>query len=280
MQAGSTLATSSLSRRFHLWPSELKVKLGDWTFTIAHHEEALASMPDEMVQGRNLRDGYLRGTGIQFGGIRNLCANDPVFTQAYSLARHLSSPVGDDALCNFFLLLKYYLPRLGKGHIVEFGTDRGGSALFLARVAMEYLPSTKIYCFDSFQGMPETDSALDIHRKGQFSNANAEALVKLAADCNLRNVEIVKGFFEETVPKVLPTLEPVLLAHVDCDLYQSVAQCYKGTRGFLIPEGYLVFDDPLISSCLGAFEAVAELVIRRDGRHIEQAWPHLVFRGS
>ena len=228
------------------------MKLGDWTYSVAHHEEALASMLDEMTQGRNLRDGYLRGTGIQFGGIRTLCANDPVFTQAYSLARHLASPVGDDALCNFFLLLKYYLPRLGKGHIVEFGTDKGGSALFLARVALEYLPGTKVYCFDSFQGMPPADPKLDLHVGGQFHNSE-QILVQLAKECNLRNVEVVKGFFEKTVPCILPTLGPGSLAHIDCDLYQSVAQCYEGASKVLVPGGYLVFDDPLISSCLGAF---------------------------
>lgn len=256
------------------------MKLGDWTFSIAHHEEAISAMPDVLSQGRNLREGYLRGTGIQFGGIKQLCAGDPVFTEAYSLARQLESPVGDDQLCNFFLLFKFFLPRLGKGHIVEFGTDRGGSALFLTRLAMEFLPGTKVFCFDSFQGMPPAHPQLDAHVKGQFTHTEHEML-SLAKDCNMHHhVEVVKGFFEETVPRVLPSLGPLLLAHVDCDLYQSVAQCYEGTCGSLTPEGYLVFDDPLTSSCIGAFEAVAELVTRRDGRHVEQTWPHLVFRGA
>ncbi|MGC8908947.1 MAG: hypothetical protein ACP5M0_16110 [Desulfomonilaceae bacterium] len=42
----------------------------------------------------------------------------------------------------------------------------------------------------------------------------------------------------------------------------------------------MIFDDPLYGSCLGAFEAVEELVIRNDGLHAEQAFPHLVYRYS
>jgi len=256
------------------------MKLGDWNLKISWHEAALAAMPSKMSKGRNLRDGYLRGTGIQFGNVAALCAQDPVFTQAYSLARHMESPVGDSQFCNFYLLLRFFLPQLEEGHIVEFGVDKGGSSLFLARVAMEYLPQAKIFCFDSFEGMPDVRPDLDLHIKGDFSKANETKLLELAKDCNLRNIEIVKGFFDETVPKVLPTLGPVVLAHIDCDLYESIAQCYEGTKTSLIPTGYLVFDDPLVSSCLGAFEAVAELVMKRDGRHVEQVWPHLVFRGG
>jgi hypothetical protein len=39
-----------------------------------------------------------------------------------------------------------------------------------------------------------------------------------------------------------------------------------------------VFDDPLVSSCLGAFEVIESLVIRRDGLYAEQVYPHLVYR--
>lgn len=39
-------------------------------------------------------------------------------------------------------------------------------------------------------------------------------------------------------------------------------------------------DDPLFSSCIGAFDAVAERVIKRDSRKVEQNWPNLIFRGE
>ena len=41
--------------------------------------------------------------------------------------------------------------------------------------------------------------------------------------------------------------------------------------------GYLVYDDADYLTCLGATEAVEEL-IRDRNMHCEQIWPHFVFR--
>lgn len=45
-----------------------------------------------------------------------------------------------------------------------------------------------------------------------------------------------------------------------------------------LPKGYYVFDDAVSSSCIGAAEAVEEVVIREDGLLSEQIYPHRVFR--
>jgi len=46
----------------------------------------------------------------------------------------------------------------------------------------------------------------------------------------------------------------------------------------MVPGGYIVLDDALFSSCLGATEVVEDLMIRRDGLNSEQIYPHYVFR--
>jgi hypothetical protein len=43
--------------------------------------------------------------------------------------------------------------------------------------------------------------------------------------------------------------------------------------------GYLVYDDAHISSCIGATQAVEELIMERRV-HCEQIWPHFVFRAG
>jgi hypothetical protein len=48
----------------------------------------------------------------------------------------------------------------------------------------------------------------------------------------------------------------------------------------MVPGGYLVFDDATVSSCLGATEAVEQILIRRDGLSSEQIFPHFVFRSG
>ena len=40
----------------------------------------------------------------------------------------------------------------------------------------------------------------------------------------------------------------------------------------------LVFDDATTPTCIGATEAVEDLVVRRDGLSSEQIYPHYVFR--
>ena len=240
---------------------------------ISNHGEAISRMPDVFADGRNLRDGYIRSCGVQMGNFPKLFHTDQALREATDLAKGQLTALDEMRLANLYLLIRYFLPRFGVGHIAEFGVDKGGSALFMARIAKEYLPNAKVYCFDSFAGMPES-SPNDAHQKGDF-NHSEQAITERAAKAGLDNIVIVKGFFEDTLAQCPDNL---LLAHFDCDLYQSVADCYKGTLGKIVPRGYLVFDDAFASSCMGAFDAISEYVIRRDGRLPEQVCPHMVFR--
>lgn len=249
-----------------------------WKIEIAHHGARIAAMSPEHLNGRSTRDGYLRGCGIQFGNVRQLCAADSVFARARNLALCRSAAMTDDNLCNLFLLIRFFLPQLPLGHIVEFGTDRGGSAIFMAIVANEFCPGTKVFAFDSFAGMPETDSRRDLHKKGDFHLASDHDLRLFADQAGVNNLELVKGLFHETIPTTLPSIGRLRLSHIDCDLYDSVGMSYEGSKLQMVAGGYIVFDDPLLSSCLGAFEAVESLVVRRDGLHAEQVFPHLVYR--
>ena len=53
---------------------------------------------------------------------------------------------------------------------------------------------------------------------------------------------------------------------------------YENVKPFLIDGAYLIFDDPLLPTCIGAFEAVEEYLPRRDGLHAEKVFPHLPIR--
>jgi hypothetical protein len=41
---------------------------------------------NEIKNGRSARDGYARGWGIEFGGLRDDVLSDPVYRDAHSLA--------------------------------------------------------------------------------------------------------------------------------------------------------------------------------------------------
>ena len=88
----------------------------------------------------------------------------------------------------------------------------------------------------------------------------------------------MQGKFEDTASHALKELQRVALCHIDCDIRSGIQSAYDTTRPHMVPGGYWVFDDPLQPTCLGATEAVEDLLIRRDALNAEQVWPHLVFR--
>jgi len=227
--------------------------------------------------GRNAWDGYFRGCALQYANLAGLCQADPVFANAMQLARQRSI-VTPQNLTNLFVLMKFYLPSLAHGHIVEYGSYKGGSAMFMASIAKALLPGVRVYAFDTFTGMPATDREIELHRRGDFADANVAEIRAAAAAAGLDNLTCIQGPFEETAARALRDIGPVALTHVDCDIRSAIFCAYEATKPHMVPGSYIAFDDPLVSSCLGAFEAVEEFLIRRDGLHAEQVSPHMVFR--
>ncbi|MDT3778888.1 macrocin O-methyltransferase [Nitrospira sp. MA-1] len=228
-------------------------------------------------KSRNVRDGYARGWGLQCGQLRELVRKDALYQEACRLAAG-RTVVSEDNRMNLFLILKYFLPYIPFGHIVEFGSYKGGNALFMAYVVDQLYPGRKVYALDTFAGMPATEPAIDAHGAGDFQDVDLDELREFAEREGVRNVEFIKGLFQETGPSVVDRVGSIVLAHIDCDIYSAVAFSYDLVKSYMVQGGYVVFDDATTSSCLGATEVVEELVIRRDGLHSEQIFPQFVFR--
>ena len=155
--------------------------------------------------------------------------------------------------------------------------------LFLAALARWFLPgSCRVFGFDTFEGIPwggadGADAAADWHQVGEFDEAAYYANLDTIARA-FGNIELVKGRFEDTAAGLSGLDWPIALCHIDCDTRDSVALAFEATRPYMLPGGYWVFDDPLHASCIGAMEAVEDVVIRGAGLSCEQNYPHLVFR--
>ena len=234
-------------------------------------------MPREWRAGRCPYEGYQRGWGLEFGDLAERVESDPLYREASAIAGERSL-LGGTKRHNLFLLMRFFLGRIAFGHIVEFGVHRGGNVLFLAHVARVLHPALRVYALDTYEGMPDTDEAIDAHRAGDFDDADLEGLKAIALEHELDNIEFRAGRFEDTAGKALLDAGPIALAHIDCDIRSAVAYSYEAARPYMVPGGYLVFDDATVSSCIGATEAVEDLVIGRDGLRSEQINPHFVFR--
>jgi hypothetical protein len=148
----------------------------------------------------------------------------------------------------------------------------------MAALARRFLPEVQVAGFDTFTGMPATDEAVDAHRPGGFSDVDLTELRQYVDWLGLRNLSFVQGHFEERAAAVLKAQGRVAFCHVDCDIRSAVEYAYNTTRPYMVPGGYWVFDDPFTADCIGAAEAVEDLLIRRDGLNSEQLYPHYVFR--
>jgi hypothetical protein len=234
-------------------------------------------VPEGIRRGRSLQDGYARGWGLEHGGLREKVLADPLYRQCLALAQD-RSVLEEMKRLNLFLLVRHYLGAIPSGHVAEFGAYRGGNAIFLAALCAAVLPGVRVHAFDTFAGMPAVDKAVDAHNAGDFRDVDLAELRRYVERAGLGNLDLVPGRFEDTAERRLADIGRVALAHIDCDIRSAVACAYEAVRPHMVEGGYVVFDDALAAGCLGALEAVEDLVIRRDGLHAEQAYPHLVFR--
>jgi Methyltransferase domain len=118
------------------------------------------------------------------------------------------------------------------GLFLEFGTYKGDSINLLSRFA----PRSTFYGFDSFQGLPEGWTAGT--REGGLSTHGRVPRVR-------RNVELIPGFFEDTLPQFLDRHPnaPAAFVHVDCDLYSSTLTVLRTLKPRLQIGTVLVFDE-------------------------------------
>lgn len=175
-----------------------------------------------------------------------------------------------------------------EGDVVEFGTMSGVSAEGLARAIARndadykearpahLLPNKKLFLFDSFIGLPETDN--DIHaeslhvKEGTWTAGTCCGLSKeeLAAvvgkHLSPERVKIYEGWFKDTVP-LLPADQKFAILHVDGDLYSSTMDCLVPLfeRGMIAEGALMFFDDWSPNRCSpehGERKAWKELVER------------------
>jgi hypothetical protein len=237
----------------------------------------MAGLTEGLRQGRNVYQGYQRGWGLQFGGLKEKVLADPLYKEAFAVASDRTI-MSEENRMNIFLLMRFFLEKIPFGHIVEYGSYRGGSAIFMAYIAKRLYPGMNVYALDSYEGMPQTDKNIDAHNAGDFSDTDIASFQARVHELKLDNLVLVKGLFENTNNEVMAMAGKISMAHIDCDIGPAVKCSYEGVKPFMVEGGYIVFDDATVSSCIGATEVVEDLLVRRDGLNSEQIWPHFVFR--
>jgi O-methyltransferase len=139
-----------------------------------------------------------------------------------------------------------------EGYIWECGVYKGGTAAMMAAIIASKKSSKKLYLFDTFEGMPETNLDKDIHLKGDFSDASLDEVRRYIGH------ESICFFRQGIIPESFLGLEyqKIAFAHIDLDIYQSIIDSLDFIWPRLTTGGFLLFDDYGFASCPGAREAV------------------------
>lgn len=239
----------------------------------------LSLRPWQVDRGRAIQVGHLRGWGLEYGPLGAQINAQRDFQEAMALARTRGSLLTPAKLMNLYLLVKFGLPQLEMGDIFEFGSYKGGSAIFMASLLRSQGSRAKVFALDTYAGMPETDAVRDLHHKGDFRDTSIDDFRSAIAANGLDAwVSPVQGVFSDTFPALVAEGRRIALAHVDCDIYEGVRYAISESKPRMVPDGYIVFDDPLHGSCLGAMQAIEETLLHEDRLFAEQMYPHPVYR--
>ena len=232
----------------------------------------------DVVGGRSPYEGYQRGVGLEHGDLRAVLDGHPLYQEAIRAAAGRTVMVGDK-LKNLFLIVALFFEDLDSQNVIEFGCYKGGSVLFFATLLKRLYPDAVVYGLDTFGGMPRGDHSVDLHGAGDFADTDLESVRRAAQKLGLKNLILVKGLVADTFPAEVPGDLAFGLAHIDLDLYEPIKYVQDAVWDRMTPGGYVAYDDATAPTCIGATQAVEELIAERRV-HSEQVFPHFVFRAG
>ncbi|MQA73286.1 MAG: macrocin O-methyltransferase [Solirubrobacterales bacterium] len=148
-----------------------------------------------------------------------------------------------------------------EGDVIEAGAWRGGAAI-LARATLDSLGADErtVWVADSFRGLPPPDRRrfpqdreLDLSRV-EFLAVSADEVLGHFARFGLdRGVELVEGFFDETLSKLRGHRWSVV--RLDGDTYEATRVGLESLYPGLSAGGYVIVDDyGLIKECKAAVD--------------------------
>ena len=112
---------------------------------------------------------------------------------------------------------------------MEFGVYGGRS---LAKIRKHLPLQTKLYGFDSFDGLPEDWREF---KSGAFRTLSRPSLP---------NTEIIEGLFSDTLPDfVARHTDLVSFIHIDCDLYSSTKTVLDAFEKQIVSGTIILFDE-------------------------------------
>lgn len=138
------------------------------------------------------------------------------------------------------------------GAFVECGAWRGGSSFLMASILKQAGErNRKVWMFDSFEGLPppqQIDGPAAMSYPEDSTNDNCRASIEevrqTAQSLGLQShIELVKGWFDQTLPRHRHRVGPIALLRLDADWHASVRCCLDNLYDQVADGGLVMFDD-------------------------------------
>ena len=150
-------------------------------------------------------------------------------------------------LNNIQKLYKYIVDNDIQGDILEAGVWKGGATILMAALNKYYNTNKKVYACDSYEGLPKTSNYTEDHIvNGTNWQSYAVSLEEVKENFDKyklldNDVIFVKGFFEETIPKL--EVGDLSLLRLDGDMYTSTIVCLDELYDKVVKGGVIICDD-------------------------------------
>jgi len=136
------------------------------------------------------------------------------------------------------------------GDVVECGVGNARDLVMLACFIEQERKNRTLWGFDSFEGFPEPtqeDKSTRNPKKGEWKVMEQEMVSKILARAYIdenfihSGIKIVKGFFDESLPR--SEVQNIAFLHLDVDLYESYKTCLKELFPRVVRGGVILFDE-------------------------------------
>ena len=136
------------------------------------------------------------------------------------------------------------------GDLVETGVWRGGASIFMRALLAVYGDTTrKVWCADSFRGLP-TPNVID-YPADRIAAWHTREELAIPLDVVKKNfarygmldaqVQFLEGWFKDTLPGA--PIEACAVIRLDGDMYESTMDALTNLYSKLSPGGFLIVDD-------------------------------------
>lgn len=161
-----------------------------------------------------------------------------------------------------------------EGIFVECGVAKGGSSALMALVARDNRSNRMVWLFDSFEGLPEptvedesvinknpgrdkgSGTVYQGYCLGTYEEVSDLLFSKLGL--NKETISMVRGWFQDTLPKYKDKIGAISFLRLDADWYESTKCCLENLYDNVISGGYILIDDYDFPGCRKAVHEFLE----------------------